>query len=59
MLPQAQTYIREALQVYQEGVGLRSLPVANALMTLGKIVLLQGYQIRLAVRYFEESLNIK
>ena len=59
LLPQAQSYIREALKVYQEGVGLRSMPVANTLVTLGKIALIQGFQIRLAMRYFEESLMIK
>jgi len=59
LLPQAQTYIQEALKVYQEGVGTRSLPVANSLLILGKIALMRGYQIRLALRYFEESLAIK
>ena len=51
--------MREALAIYQEGVGLRSMPVANTLVTLGKIALIQGFQVRLALRYFEESLRIK
>ena len=59
LLPQAQMYISDALKIYQEGVGLRSMPVANALVALGKIALLQGFQIRLALRYFEESLQVK
>ena len=43
LLPQAQMYISDALKIYQEGVGLRSMPVANALVALGKIALLQGF----------------
>ena len=35
------------------------MPVANTLLALGKIALVRGYQIRLALRYFEESFSIK
>ena len=59
LLPQAMKYISDALKVYQEGVGLKSMPVANTLVTLGKVAIIQGFQVKLALHYFEESLLIK
>ena len=40
LLPPAQSYMEQALRVYQEGVGLKSMPVANTLLALGKISLI-------------------